>query len=201
MKPVTCCNQKNNIMPSLVPVCCSEKKIESDAKKSISKCCGDKEIYDSENRPITKEDGSWIPGSCKQCRSDPHSRNFCQSLSNKCSSSSFSSNSALSPDLNEQQTDVNYNSIKLPEICSCKNAQMNAASDTKRYLPISYTYQKIRQHMQKNKSIQEQLNPEDSTSISSALENIASGLHVRGQKVELQSIKDALHKMDKNVLE
>lgn len=71
MKPVTCCNQKNNIMPSLVPVCCSEKKIESDAKKSISKCCGDKEIYDSENRPITKEDGSWIPGSCKQCRSDP----------------------------------------------------------------------------------------------------------------------------------
>ncbi|CAI4767882.1 BBM_1a_G0048350.mRNA.1.CDS.1 [Saccharomyces cerevisiae] len=201
MKPVTCCNQKNNIMPSLVPVCCSEKKIESDAKKSISKCCGDKEIYDSENRPITKEDGSWIPGSCKQCRSDPHSRNFCQSLSNKCSSSSFSSNSALSPDLNEQQTDVNYNSIKLPEICSCKNAQMNAASDAKRYLPISYTYQKIRQHMQKNKSIQEQLNPEDSTSISSALENIASGLHVRGQKVELQSIKDALHKMDKNVLE
>lgn len=60
---------------------------------------------------------------------------------------------------------------------------------------------KIRQHTQKNKSIQEQLNPEDSTSISSALENIASGLHVRGQKVELQSIKDALHKMDKNVLE
>lgn len=78
---------------------------------------------------------------------------------------------------------------------------MKAASDAKRYLPISYTYQKICQHMQKNKSIQEQLNPEDSTSISSALENIASGLHVRGQKVELQSIKDALHKMDKNVLE
>lgn len=48
---------------------------------------------------------------------------------------------------------------------------------------------KSSQHTQKNKSIQEQLNPEDSTSISSALENIASGLHVRGQKVELQSIK------------
>lgn len=65
----------------------------------------------------------------------------------------------------------------------------------------SVTHIKKSVNICKNKSIQEQLNPEDSTSISSALENIASGLHVRGQKVELQSIKDALHKMDKNVLE
>lgn len=201
MKPVTCCSQKNNITPPLIPGCCADKKIGLNCKKKVSKCCEDKEIDDSDNKPITREDGSWIPGSCKQCRSDPHSKNFCQSLSNKRSSSSFPSNNALSADLNEQQSDVNYNSIKLPEICSCKNAQTNAASDTNKYLPISYTYQKIRQHMQKNKSIQEQLSPEDSASVSSALENLASRLNVRGQKVELQSIKDALHKMDKNVLE
>ncbi|CAI4036294.1 hypothetical protein SMKI_15G1330 [Saccharomyces mikatae IFO 1815] len=200
MKLAICCNQKNSITSPLVPGCCSSKKIESDGNKLISKCCEDKEkIDDSENKPITKEDGSWIPGSCKQCRSDPQSRSFCQSLSNGRSSGSFSSNSGLSTDLDEQQTDVRYSSIKLPEISSSRSAQSNLASDTKKYLPISCTYQKIREHMQKNKSVQEQVNTEGS--VSSVLANIASGLNVRGQKVELQSIKDALHKMDKNVLE
>ncbi|CAI4051070.1 hypothetical protein SKDZ_15G1260 [Saccharomyces kudriavzevii ZP591] len=199
-KAVKCYGVETGITPPLSLGCCSCQKIGSESEELVTRCCLDREI-DSEDKPITREDGSWVPGSCKQCRSDPHSKSFCQSLSNGRTSSSISSNSALSGDANEQRTDPDYSLVKLPEINSSKNAQTNSTSEIKKYLPISYTYQKIRQHMQKNKNDQEQLSKEDSSSVSMILENVATGLHVHGQKVELQSIKDALHKMDKNVLE
>ncbi|CAI4052779.1 hypothetical protein SUVZ_15G1250 [Saccharomyces uvarum] len=201
VEPIECCGQDNTIAPTLAPGCSAGKTIKLDGKMPVSDCCKDKEIDDSENKPITIEDGSWIPGSCKQCRSDPNSMNFCQSLSNRRSSSCCSASSSVPANANKQQTDMNYSLIKLPEIGNGKNAQSDVASNAKDYIPISCTYQKIRQHMQKNKSLQEPTNTDDPASVSLILENVASGLRVSGQKVELQSVKDALHKMDKHVLE
>ncbi|KOG99039.1 YAP7-like protein [Saccharomyces eubayanus] len=205
VEPTECCGQDNTIAPTLAPGCFASKKIKLDGKRPVPTCCKDKErdkeIDDSENKPITIEDGSWIPGSCKQCRSDPNSMNFCQSLSNRRSSSCCSASSSVPANANKQQTDMNYSLIKLPEIGNAKNTPSDVASNANDYIPISCTYQKIRQHMQKNKSLQEPINTDDPASVSLILENVASGLRVSGQKVELQSVKDALHKMDKHVLE
>lgn len=205
VEPIECCAQDNTIAPTLALGRSAGKKINSDGKMPVSNCCkdkeSDKEIEDSENKPITIEDGSWIPGSCKQCRSDSNSMNFCQSLSNRRSSSCCSASSSVSANASKQQTDMNYSLIKLPELGNAKNAQSDMASNAKDYIPISCTYQKIRQHMQKNKSLHEPTNTDDPAAVSLILENVASGLRVSGQKVELQSVKDALHKMDKHVLE